>query len=101
DLAGLDSHPAMPKLVGRGPTAEFPTDAAVHSSTLVWLSAKGFGAGPDTNGPNPLDPRDSDNQINSFYYLPSSILGSVGVLSVPTSSELATYTTTADSQIVP
>jgi len=101
DLAVLDIHPALPKLVGRVPTAAFPTDAAVHGNTLVWLSAKGFGAGPDPNGPNPLDPRDSDNEINSFYYLPSSILGSVGVLAVPTASQLATYTTTANNQVVP
>ncbi|MBV9099147.1 MAG: hypothetical protein JO079_13930, partial [Frankiaceae bacterium] len=101
DLAVLDVHPAMPQLIGRVPTAEFPTDAAVHGNTLVWLSAKGFGAGPDPNGPNPTDSRDSDNQINSFYYLPSSILGSVGVLTVPTPSELTTYTATADSQVVP
>ncbi|MDQ1746553.1 MAG: hypothetical protein QOD07_816, partial [Frankiaceae bacterium] len=101
DLAVLDVSAASPTLVGRVPTAEFPTDAAVHGNTLVWLSAKGFGAGPDTNGPNPSDPRDNDNQINSFYYLPSSILGSVGVLSVPTASELGTYTATADAQVVP
>ncbi|MDQ1685103.1 MAG: hypothetical protein QOC82_1840 [Frankiaceae bacterium] len=101
DLAVLDVHAATPKLVGRVPTAEFPTDAAVHGNTLVWLSAKGFGAGPDPNGPNPLDPRDSDNQINSFYYLPSSILGSVGVLRVPKESQLAKYTATANRQVVP
>jgi len=101
DLAVLNIHPAMPALVGRVPTAEFPTDAAVHGSTLVWLSAKGFGSGPDPNGPNPLDPRDSDNQINSFYYLPSSILGSVGVLPVPSATQLTTYTATANSQVVP
>jgi DNA-binding beta-propeller fold protein YncE len=101
DLAVLDVHQPAPALVGRIPTAEFPTDAAVHGKTLVWLSAKGFGAGPDPNGPNPLDPRDSDNQINSFFYLPSSILGSVGVLSVPKQSQLAKYTATANRQVVP
>jgi DNA-binding beta-propeller fold protein YncE len=101
DLAVLDIHPAMPRLAGRIPTAEFPTDAAVHGNTLVWLSAKGFGSGPDPNGPNPTDPRDSDNQINSFYYLPSSILGSVGVLPVPKPHQLAKYTATANAQVVP
>jgi DNA-binding beta-propeller fold protein YncE len=101
DLAVLDLRAATPALVGRIPTAEFPTDAAVHGDTLVWLSAKGFGAGPDPNGPNPLDSHDSDNQINSFYYLPSSILGSVGVLSVPSPGRLRTYTATANAQVVP
>jgi len=101
DLAVLDVHATAPVLVGRVPTAEFPTDTAVHGNTLVWLSAKGFGAGPDTNGPNPTDPRDNDNQINSFYYLPSSILGSVGVLPVPKGSQLAKLTATANRQVVP
>jgi DNA-binding beta-propeller fold protein YncE len=101
DLAVLDTTPVTPRLVGRIPTAEFPTDAAVHGHTLVWLSAKGFGAGPDPNGPDPTDSRDSDNQINSFYYLPSSILGSVGVLPVPNPERLAKYTATANAQVVP
>jgi YVTN family beta-propeller protein len=101
DLAVLDVHAPTPKLVGRIPTAEFPTDTAVHGNTLVWLSAKGFGAGPDPNGPNPLDSRDSDNQINSFYYLPASIRGSVGVLPLPKGSQLSKYTATANRQVVP
>ncbi len=112
DLAVLDVRPATPRLAGRVPTASFPTDVAADPAgcprstardcgTLVWLSGKGLGFGPNPNGPNPTDPRDNDNQINSFTYLPSAIRGSVGVLALPGARRLAAMTAVASRQVVP
>ncbi len=112
DLAVLDVRRPAPRLVGRVPTASFPTDVAVNAAgcpgstrrdcgRLVWLSGKGFGFGPNLDGPNPTDPRDNDNQINSFSYLPSAIRGSVGVLALPGDRQLHAMTEVASRQVVP
>ena len=71
------------RFVGRIPTAEYPSDVAVTSKKLIWLSAKGLGTGPNTNGPDPQSPNDSDNAINSFQYLPLLNVGSVGIATFP------------------
>ena len=71
------------RFVGRIPTAEYPSDVAVTRGRLVWLSAKGLGTGPNTNGPDPQSPDDSDNRINSFQYLPLLNVGSTGIAPFP------------------
>ncbi|MEA2396873.1 MAG: hypothetical protein QOK25_429 [Thermoleophilaceae bacterium] len=83
---------AAPPLIGRVPTASYPvmTDATPHRKELVWVAAKGFGVGPNPNGPNPLSSKDSDNQINSFGYLPSIVSGTSGVLPFPEKSKQMT-----------
>jgi hypothetical protein len=91
----------LPKLAGRVPTAAFPTDVAVTPSSLVWLSAKGFGYGANPNGPRPTSKLDSDNHINSFGYLPSDIRGDVGVLPLPSTRALRTLTPVAARQAEP
>jgi DNA-binding beta-propeller fold protein YncE len=101
DLAVLDVAGSKPRLVGRVPTAAFPTDVAVGAGRVVWLSGKGFGVGPNPNGPVPTDPRDSDDAINSFTYLPSAIRGSVGVLAIPTDSRLRALSVIAARQVLP
>src|SRR5262249_61734165 len=57
-------------LVGRIPTAAYPTDVHVtpNGNSVVWLAAKGLGSGPNPNGPNPFATK-HDNS-NSFQYLP-------------------------------
>ena len=101
DIAVLDTTKVTPRLVGRVPTAAFPTDVAVSTRRLVWLSAKTFGYGPNLTGPVTGSPHDNDNEINTFTYLPSAIRGSVGVLPIPTGSTLRTMTKTASSVVIP
>ena len=90
-------------LVGRVPTGSYPTavDATPPRRRLVWVSAKGLGVGPNPNGPNPLDPRDSDDAINSFQYLPSQVYGRSGILDFPTNARLRRLTPRASRQIRP
>ena len=101
DIAVLDISKKQPRLVGRVPTAAFPTDVATSHGRLVWLSAKGFGYGPNLTGPRPTSPHDNDNEINTFTYLPAAIRGSVGVLKTPTGSTLRTMTHTANRVVIP
>ena len=45
--------------------------------------------GPNPNGPNPLSPNDTDNEINSFGYLPSIVSGRRGSRPFPTDTSCA------------
>jgi DNA-binding beta-propeller fold protein YncE len=90
------------RLIGRIPTAEYPSDVAVARTKLVWLSAKGLGTGPNPNGPDPQSPNDSDNAINSFEYLPLLNVGSVGIATFPTDRAIrGRLTREADAAIRP
>jgi DNA-binding beta-propeller fold protein YncE len=91
------------QLVGRVPVGSYPVDvdATPRHRTLVWLSAKGLGVGPNPNGPNPLSPNDSDDNINNFQYLPSIVRGASGVLRFPTNSKLRRMTPLAARQLRP
>src|SRR3954451_24623357 len=71
------------RFVGRIPTAEYPSAVAVTSKRLIWLSAKGLGTGPNTNGPDPQSPNDSDNAITAFQSLPLLNVGAVGIADFP------------------
>ena len=101
DLAVIDLAPATPAVIGHIPTAAFTTDVAVHGDSLTWLSGKGYGFGPNPDGPSPLSPTNNDNQIGLSSYLPSAIQGMVGVLATPTTDDLATETPIALSQVDP
>ena len=101
DVAVLDITKPKPHVAGHIPTAAFPTDVAVHGSTLVWLSAKTFGFGPNPYGPNPVSPTNNDNHIGLMTYLPSAIRGSVGVMNVPGAAALAKMTPVAVGQMIP
>jgi YVTN family beta-propeller protein len=89
--------------VGLIPTASYPVFAAAtpHRERVVWAASKGLGTGPNTNGPNPLSPLDSDDQINSFQYLPSIVTGLAGTAKFPTDRELRRLTTVAKAQVKP
>jgi DNA-binding beta-propeller fold protein YncE len=91
------------QLVGRVPVASYPVDvdATARHQTLVWLSAKGLGVGPNPNGPNPYSPNDSDDRINSFQYLPSIVRGASGILPFPTDTQLRRMTPRASRQLRP
>ena len=77
------------RLIGRIPTAEYPSDVAVAGRRLIWLSAKGMGTGPNPNGPDPESPFDSDNGIGHFQYLPLLNIGSVGIAALPGNAKIA------------
>jgi sugar lactone lactonase YvrE len=90
-------------LVGRIPVASYPTAVAASPDrrTLVWLSARGLGVGPNPHGPNPKSPLNNDDNINHFSYLPSIVKGSSGVLGFPTDRRIRKLTPRAARQIVP
>jgi YVTN family beta-propeller protein len=82
------------RLVGRIPTAAYPTGVATAGGRLVWVAAKGLGAGP--------------NPAYSFYgstpygeYVPQKLLGRVGVLGLPSDAQVRALTARADAQVVP
>jgi DNA-binding beta-propeller fold protein YncE len=91
------------ELVGRIPVASYPVmaEASPGRRRLVWVSAKGLGTGANPNGPNPNSPKDSDDEINSFQYLPSIVTGMSGVLSFPSDARIRKYTPKASKQIRP
>jgi YVTN family beta-propeller protein len=91
------------QLVGRIPVGSYPVDvdATAGRKTLVWLSAKGLGVGPNPNGPNPYSPDDSDDRINSFGYLPSLVTGASGIMKFPTDRQLRRMTPRASRQLRP
>ena len=87
------------KLIGRIPTAAYPADVQVTRKQLMWIAAKGFGSGPNPNGPNPYIANDN----NLLQHPGTAVLstGRAGVLPYPTSSQLRTYTKIANKQIIP
>ena len=91
------------RLVGRIPVASYPTAAAAtpNRGKLVWISARGLGIGPNRHGPNPNSPNDSDDNINSFQYMPSIVRGSSGILAYPSDARIRALTPRASRQIVP
>src|SRR5262249_39429396 len=100
ELAVFDTSDGS--LAGRVPTAAYPTDVRVtpNGNTLVWLTGKSLGSGPNPNGPSPFVI--NDDNANSFQYLPLFTFGSVGIQKVPNNAnELERLTAAADVQIVP
>ncbi len=95
--------PQAPKLLGRVPTAAYPVAAGVTPDlkSLAWVAAKGLGVGPNPHGPNPLSKKDSDNQINSFQYLPSIVRGMSGVVGVPRRSAFKRLNSQALAELRP
>ena len=91
-IAGLKAF----EVIGRMPTAAYTTDveATPDGRRLVWLAAKGLGAGP-----NP-DYKDTGKDPYPSY-VPDKLTGRVGVLSLPTDRELRGYTARTDKAIVP
>ncbi|MFL5825399.1 MAG: alkaline phosphatase family protein [Thermoleophilaceae bacterium] len=91
-------------LIGKVPAASYPVGAfgtPGRLPKLVWVAAKGLGAGPAPNGPNPQSPNDSDDAINSFFYLPSKTFGMSGILPFPGDKRLRQLTPVADRQVKP
>jgi YVTN family beta-propeller protein len=99
-IAVLDISGSTPSVIGRVPTAAYPTAVAVtpDNSKLIWTAAKGLGAGP-----NPAYGTNFAASESAPYgtYVPDMLLGRVGVLDVPTTNALTNYTTQAAAQVVP
>jgi YVTN family beta-propeller protein len=101
DRVGIAAAGGDWRLIGRIPTAQYPTDVATARGKLVWLSGKGLGVGPNPNGPNPAAPADSDDAIGSTQYLPLLNVGAAGIAAYPSRRRLARLTVTADRQLRP
>ncbi len=91
------------KVTGRIPTGRYPTDVRVsRKGTLVWLTAKGLGTGPNPNGPDPFHSL-TLNQTGSetLQFLPHITDGDVGIGKFPSARKLRSLTKAADKQLKP
>jgi YVTN family beta-propeller protein len=96
ELTGLHAF----DVIGKLPTASYPTGVATtpDGSQLLWLSAKGLGAGPN---PDYGVSFSSSNAAPYGTYVLDMLLGRVGVLPRPTDREMARLTERADRQVRP
>jgi len=92
-------------LLGRIPTAAYPADVHVlprrgrTPGRLVWIAGKGFGSGPNRNGPNPYATSD-----DSLLRHPGSAVlsdGFAGVQAFPSDGRIRALTRTADRDVHP
>jgi DNA-binding beta-propeller fold protein YncE len=86
-------------LLGRIPTAAYPADVQTTSKLLLWIAGKGFGAGPNRNGPNPL----ATNDNNLLAHPGSAVLssGRAGILPLPSAQQIRRFTVGANRQLIP
>ena len=88
------------RLVGRIPTAAYPTGVAAtrDGKQLVWLSGEGLGAGP-----NPAYGQNFAASQNAPYgqYDAEMLLGQVGVLKTPTDAEAERLGSVVDHEVRP
>ena len=86
-------------LLGRIPTAAYPADVQTTSKLLLWIAGKGFGAGPNRNGPNPL----ATNDNNLLAHPGSAVLssGRAGILPLPSAQQIRQLTVGANRQLIP
>jgi YVTN family beta-propeller protein len=91
------------KIKGRIPTGRYPTDVRVSSKgTLVWLTAKGLGTGPNPNGPDPFHSLTLNQTGNeNLQFLPHITNGDVGIGTFPSAKRLKSLTKAADKQLKP
>jgi DNA-binding beta-propeller fold protein YncE len=112
----LDKKSKRWQLIGRIPTAAYPTAALTTperkpaNRKLVWVAAKGIGVGPNAIPPGTNPPVSPANSINDetpdgndwrFYYLPENVFGRSGIMSFPSDQRLAKLTPKASRQILP
>ncbi|MCU1426762.1 MAG: hypothetical protein JWL83_762 [Actinomycetia bacterium] len=97
--SGLTNASAF-RVIGRLPTAAYPSAVAVtpDGKRLVWLAAKGLGAGPNPD----YAVHWADSGAAPYgSYVPDKLLGYVGVLHQPSKVALRHFTTRADAQVHP
>ena len=91
-------------LLGRVPADRYPTDVAAtggKSPTLVWLSAKGLGIGPNPHGPSPFNSSTLDQSGKPTQFMPRITDGDVGIGKLPTGKLLHKLTKVASKQVPP
>ena len=86
-------------LLGRIPTAAYPADVQATRKRLLWIAGKGFGAGPNPNGPNPY----TTNDNNLLAHPGSAVLssGRAGILPLPSDRQISQFTPLANRQLIP
>jgi YVTN family beta-propeller protein len=91
------------RVTGRIPTGRYPTDVRVSKKgTLVWLSAKGLGTGPNPNGPDPFHSLTlNQTGAENLQFLPHITNGDVGIGKLPGTKRLRSLTKAADKQLKP
>jgi DNA-binding beta-propeller fold protein YncE len=87
------------RLVGRIPTASYPADVQATRRQLLWIAAKGFGAGPNPNGPNPY--RTNDNNLLAHPGTAVLTSGRAGILPLPSDRQIRELTSRANRQLIP
>ncbi|MDQ6696832.1 MAG: YncE family protein, partial [Actinomycetota bacterium] len=87
-------------VIGRLPTAAYTSAVAVtpDGGKLVWLAAKGLGAGPNPQYGSPFA---NSGAAPYGSYVPDKLLGYVGVLRRPTDRQMRLLTLRADRQLKP
>jgi len=96
ELPGLAAY----RLIGRIPTAAYPTAVAVSRDArrLVWVAAKGLGAGPNRN----YGEHFANSDVAPYgSYVPDKLLGRVGVLRRPSDRRLRALARSADRAVRP
>jgi DNA-binding beta-propeller fold protein YncE len=105
----VQRRPKAWELIGRVPTASYPTWAGATSRrrSLVWVTAEGAGSGPNSLKPGETVERDTGSSTSDapasfrFKYLPSYTFGRSGVLPFPSDARLRKLTPRASRQIRP
>lgn len=90
DVAVVDTEKGSVR--GLIPTAWYPTDVQAVGNQLRVLNAKGLGAGPNPNGPNPYTDdqrRKTDPEGFNAQYVGAMMKGTLSSLAVPDSGQLA------------
>ncbi|HEX2016457.1 MAG TPA: alkaline phosphatase family protein [Solirubrobacteraceae bacterium] len=81
--------PGLPafQVIGRLPTAWYPSDVSISADgrRLVWLTARGYGTGPNDDGVG----------------IKEKLIGRAGILATPSDRGLRAMTPAADRQIAP
>ncbi|HMA46312.1 MAG TPA: alkaline phosphatase family protein, partial [Frankiaceae bacterium] len=95
DVAVVDLRKGRERVRGLIPTGWYPTGVEIGSDgrRLFVLNAKGLGAGPNPNGPNPYtDARRRGTPEWQSQYIGSMIQGTLSTVDVPDPARLARYT---------
>jgi len=95
-----DAQIAAFQVIGRIPTAAYTSDVRVSPAgdRLVWLAAKGLGAGPNPEYGTPFA---NSGAAPYGTYVPDKLLGRAGVLAAPVDGQLLGFTPFADAQSQP
>ncbi len=89
-------------LIGKLPTAAYPSTLQATSDRLIWVAAKGFGAGANP-GYVSDGAKEAFGKIETVYgqYVADRLIGRVGRLSLPTDRQTRSMLKAAEDQAVP